>query len=239
MTKQTDQTLHDLEKMRRDFVANVSHELRTPLTVMRGYLEGMIDGLIDLKNSQTIFAQMHQQTIRMEHIIADLLLLSRLETVTPTEQEQESIDIPFLLSSIQQDAIALSSDRKHHIHLEITGSQTFHGQAAELRSAFSNLLFNAVHYTPANGHIFVRWYKTENNLYFEVEDTGLGIEAHHIPRLTERFYRVDPGRTRQTGGTGLGLAIVKHVLLRHHAQLHIESVVGKGSIFRCEFTHKQ
>jgi two-component system phosphate regulon sensor histidine kinase PhoR len=225
-----------LEKMRQDFVANVSHELRTPLTVLRGYLEGLIDVSASKPDWQPVFDQMHQQTIRMENIIEDLLHLSRLETDTATFNENESIHIPELLNTIREDALALSHNHTHQIFIEINAPDIFHGQKLELRSAFSNLVFNAVHYTPANGRIYIRWYQNETGLHFEVEDTGIGIDAKHIPRLTERFYRVDPGRTRQTGGTGLGLAIVKHVLLRHNATLHIESTVGKGSVFRCDFS---
>ena len=227
---------YHLEKMRQDFVANVSHELRTPLTVLRGYLESFMDNLpAEFKDRALIFTQMYQQSMRMERIIEDLLLLSRLETDLPTAEEQERIDMTTLLDHIREDAIALSGDRQHTISLKVSGPKFFYGKKTELRSAFSNLVFNAVHYTPAHGSIFMRWYRDHQGIHFEVEDTGIGIESKHISRLTERFYRVDPGRTRQTGGTGLGLAIVKHVLIRHQGQLHIESKVGKGSIFRCDF----
>lgn len=227
---------YHLEIMRQDFVADVSHELRTPLTVLRGYLELLLDSLPPaLITWQKNLIQMQQQSLRMERVVEDLLLLSRLEIDLPTKQEQEKMNIPLLLDMIRKDAIALSGNRHHQITLEVTGPKWFHGKKAELQSAFSNLVFNAVHYTPENGHIAMRWYNDRKGTHFEVKDTGIGIEAKHISRLTERFYRVDPGRTRQTGGTGLGLAIVKHVLIRHHGQLHIESKIGKGSIFRCDF----
>lgn len=237
MTKRTF-TDKKFEKMRQDFVANVSHELRTPLTVFRGYLEILLEKTNLKKNQQEwkpILIQMLSQSMRMERIIEDLLLLSRLEIDTPDDKRLEAVDMRELLQHIYQDALALSSDKKQHIHLKITGSPIFYGRKSELQSAFSNLVFNAVHYTPKNGHIHIDWYQDKKGAHFKVTDTGIGIEAKHIPRLTERFYRVDAGRTRETGGTGLGLAIVKHVLLRHHGRLSISSVVNEGSIFRCDF----
>ena len=226
------------EKMRQDFVANVSHELRTPLTVFRGYLVILLEKTSHEKNLQEwkpILMQMFSQSMRMERIIEDLLLLSRLESDTPDVSTTEAIDMPQLLQQVYQDTLALSNDKKQHIHLKITGPDIFYGRKSELYSAFSNLTFNAVHYTPTNGSIWMSWYQDKTGLHFKVKDTGIGIEAKHIPRLTERFYRVDAGRTRETGGTGLGLAIVKHVLLRHHGRLSINSIVNKGSIFRCDF----
>jgi two-component system phosphate regulon sensor histidine kinase PhoR len=226
----------NLDKMRQDFVANVSHELRTPLTVLRGYLEMFLDKRSpELAPYETIFSQMNLQAVRMEHIIEDLLLLSRLETDLPIAEEWQRISISLLLERIQQDAIALSGDKQHQISIKITGPQFFYAKEAELLSAFSNLVFNAVHYSPPRSSIEMNWYQDKKGIHFAVQDAGMGIEAKHIPRLTERFYRVDPGRTRETGGTGLGLAIVKHVLIRHDAQLHIESTVDKGSLFRCDF----
>ncbi len=226
------------EKMRQDFVANVSHELRTPLTVFRGYLEILLEKVGNKKSLaewKPILMQMFSQSMRMERIIEDLLLLSRLEIDTPDASHLEAIDMPQLLQHIYQDTLALSSDKKQHINLKITGPRIFYGRKSELHSAFSNLTFNAVHYTPVNGKIWISWYQDKKGVHFKVKDTGIGIEAKHIPRLTERFYRVDAGRTRETGGTGLGLAIVKHVLLRHHGRLAISSTVNKGSVFRCDF----
>jgi two-component system phosphate regulon sensor histidine kinase PhoR len=226
------------EKMRQDFVANVSHELRTPLTVFRGYLEILLEETGKQKGKKhwkNILTQMSAQSTRMERIIEDLLLLSRLEIDTLDVSDLEAIDMPQLLQHIYQDTLALSGDKKQHIHLKITGPHLFYGRKSELHSAFSNLAFNAVHYTPMNGSIWMSWYQDKKGVHFKVKDTGIGIESKHIPRLTERFYRVDAGRTRETGGTGLGLAIVKHVLLRHHARLSISSAVNKGSVFRCDF----
>lgn len=227
---------HHLEMMRQDFVANVSHELRTPLTVLRGYLENFVESKSkSLQSSKAIFQQMHQQTMRMERIVEDLLLLSQLETNLPAENKRETIDINLLLQQILNDARALSGNHQHKISLQIVGPKKFIGNKTELRSAFSNLVFNAVYYTPDYGNIEMRWYRDKEGIHFSVQDTGMGIDPKHIPRLTERFYRVDPGRTRKTGGTGLGLAIVKHVLIRHHGQLHIESKINTGSLFRCDF----
>jgi len=232
--------LKNLEHIRQDFVANVSHELRTPLTVIHGYLETLIE---ELSNPATaagdhlpvaqIYQQMQQQTLRMERLVKDLLLLSRLESGTPKEDEQEWIALEQLFAAIRDDAEALSA--QHQIELNVAKQLKLWGRKAELQSAFSNLVFNAVHYTPPGGTIRVSAYQDSHSIHIEIEDNGIGIGAEHIPRLTERFYRVNASRSRHTGGTGLGLAIVKHVLLRHHAQLHIKSEVNRGSRFRCDF----
>jgi len=228
--------IHHLEKMRRDFIANVSHELRTPLTVIKGYLETMSDHYQNSTQSWTpMLNQMQQQAKRMENLIADLLLLSRLEIDNPDMGKQEVIHLKYILEAIRADAIALSGHRKHHITLSVTDDHKIFGNPEELHSAFSNLVFNAVHYTPDGGDIHIMTHKKNNKLYVNVKDTGIGIKAKHIPRITERFYRVERGRSRERGGTGLGLAIVKHVLLRHKASLQIESEVGKGSCFSCVF----
>lgn len=234
-SKESIESAYRFEKMRQDFVANVSHELRTPLTVFRGYLEMLLEETDVKKEWRNILTQMFSQSMRMERIIEDLLLLSSLEIETPDTRHLDTINMQELLEHIYQDTRALSGDKKQQIHLKITGPHTFQGKKSELQSAFSNLAFNAVHYTPVKGTIWISWYEDKNGVHFKVEDTGIGIEPRHIPRLTERFYRVDAGRTRETGGTGLGLAIVKHVLLRHHAHLFIKSVVNKGSVFRCDF----
>ncbi len=227
--------LHRLDQMRRDFVANVSHELRTPLTVINGYLETFLD---NPDNSPSHWRQplerMHQQSGRMLHIIEDLLVLSRLETETEIRSERP-VAVHGLLKSIIEDAIILSGEREHEIELDADQGLWIRGCEQELRSAFSNLVFNAVRYTPTAGHISVRWFADDRRLHLVVEDDGEGITAHHIPRLTERFYRVDRGRQRSRGGTGLGLAIVKHVLQRHDGELKISSQVGVGSTFACEF----
>ncbi|MDF1639366.1 phosphate regulon sensor histidine kinase PhoR [Thalassolituus oleivorans] len=222
--------LVNLEQMRKDFVANVSHELRTPLTVLSGYIETM-DMQADMLPPRwgRMLSQMSQQSQRMEHLIRDLLTLSRLETAQ--HEPPKLVAIPGLLSSIINDAKAVSSERGHQITLSIETEYSPLGYHDELRSAFSNLVVNAVKYTPDNGHVDVRWYEQDGFVCLAVIDDGMGIADHHIPRLTERFYRADPSRNQATGGTGLGLAIVKHVLLRHDGDLVIESQVGKGSTF--------
>lgn len=226
-----------VEKMRQDFVANVSHELRTPLTVILGFLEVMIDqNAPELAPWQAILQQIYQQSQRMQSIVDDLLLLSRLETMPLEEAKYSPIDIPDMLERICKDARTLSGARAHQIHLECDESVKLNGIDSEIRSAFSNLVYNAVHYSPDQGNIWVKWSAQEGQARFSVKDTGIGIAAEHIPRITERFYRVDTARSRERGGTGLGLAIVKHVLLRHHAHLEINSVVGQGSEFICVFS---
>ena len=227
--------LHQLEQMRKDFVANVSHELRTPLTVISGYLETLLDNVENV-NPRWLRAlqQMQQQGGRMQNLLNDLLLLAKLEaTDYPSDNQPVAVDL--LLLSIKNDALALSGERHHRISLEADPHLKLKGSEAELRSAFSNLVFNAVKYTPDEGEIHVRWWSDEQGAHLSVQDTGLGIEAKHLPRLTERFYRVDSSRASNTGGTGLGLAIVKHVLLRHRARLEIASQLGKGSTFTCNF----
>ena len=223
--------LQQLETVRRDFVANVSHEIRTPLTVVHGYLETMSDSDDEsLSAWQRIIKQMQQQTIRMQRIVEDLLLLSRLESHQST-QGQDELDVPALLKSMLQEGRSLSGELSHDLRIEVDQGLWLIGESAEIYSAFSNLLFNAIRYTPAGGEIALSWYRGETGPCFSVTDTGIGIEQEHIPRLTERFYRVDVGRSRQSGGTGLGLAIVKHVLTRHGGHLRIESEPGKGSRF--------
>lgn len=229
--------IKQLEGMRQDFVANASHELRTPLTVISGYLETFIDYKDTLPARWgRALEQMHQQSHRMQNLINDLLLLSRLESDSDTLQEK--VVMPSVLNRIKDDALALSAG-KHTIHLEAE-DVSLTGVEAELSSAFSNLIFNAVKYTPEGGEVRIRWYENSRGLFLEVKDNGIGIDSRHLPRLTERFYRADPSRHSDTGGTGLGLAIVKHVLLHHEAQLHITSVMGKGSTFTCHFPiHKK
>jgi len=234
--KKISEQIITLEKMRRDFVANVSHELRTPLTVIHGYLES----LLEQANNETrpwkkIFEQMYQQTTRMENIIEDLLLLSRLESEMNENSATKKVNVAKLLRSICNEAKVLSGDSNHIFHLSVDFKLSIQGDEKEFCSMISNLVFNAVKYTPANGHIFIDWYRDADNAYLKIRDTGIGIAKKHIPRLTERFYRVDKARSRESGGTGLGLAIVKHVINRHNARLEIESEPGKGSIFTCIF----
>jgi two-component system phosphate regulon sensor histidine kinase PhoR len=231
--------LFQLEQMRKDFVANVSHELRTPLTVIAGYLETLLDNVEDV-NPRWLRAlqQMQQQGGRMQNLLNDLLLLAKLEaTDYPSDNQPVAVDL--LLLSIRGDAQALSGERMQRISLEADPHLRLKGSEAELRSAFSNLVFNAVKYSPKEGEIRIRWWGDEQGAHFSVQDNGPGIEARHLPRLTERFYRVDSSRASNTGGTGLGLAIVKHVLLRHRARLEIDSSLGKGSTFTCHFPAQQ
>ncbi len=227
--------LHRLEQLRRDFVADVSHELRTPLTVIAGYLESMADGAAELPEEwRRSVVLMEQQTRRMQHIVTDLLFLARMENGAQPGGA-EVVDVAALLAAVREDAVTLSGEGSHRISLEAEPDLFVRGSHEELRSLFSNLIFNAVQYTPAGGEVAIRWWRGERGAWFEVRDTGPGIPAHHIPRLTERFYRIDVGRSRARGGTGLGLAIVKHVMNRYQGHLEIDSEVGRGSSFRCHF----
>ena len=223
-----------LETTRRDFVANVSHEMRTPLTVVGGFLETLQDmQKPDPEMTQRSIALMMQQTSRMTHLVEDLLTLSRLES-THNPLREEDVNIPELVKALHQDALLLSAGR-HRFKSRIDTPHWLKGNTDELRSAFGNLISNAVRYTPENGEIEIGWKDQEGRLTFYVHDTGIGIEPQHIDRLTERFYRVDRSRSRETGGTGLGLAIVKHVLNRHQARLDIHSTPGRGSTFTVVF----
>jgi two-component system phosphate regulon sensor histidine kinase PhoR len=223
-----------LETMRRDFVANVSHELRTPLTVVGGFLETLQDhGSLGSEERAHYFDLMLDQTQRMQHLVEDLLTLSRLESASNPLHEAP-VDVPGLMQSLLREAQGLSRER-HQIKLEVESDAGLLGSENELRSAFGNLITNAVRYTPPGGEIVLRWETVADGARFSVRDSGIGIEAQHIPRLTERFYRIDRSRSRETGGTGLGLSIVKHVLTRHHGRLEITSEVGKGSTFSACF----
>ncbi|WP_263147136.1 phosphate regulon sensor histidine kinase PhoR [Pseudomonas sp. RIT-PI-AD] len=231
--------LHQLEQMRKDFVANVSHELRTPLTVIAGYLETLLDNVEDVNPRwRRPLQQMQQQAGRMQNLLNDLLLLAKLEA-TDYPSDNQPVAMEPLLRSIEADALALSAARGHRIGLDVDARVSLKGSEAELRSAFSNLVFNAVKYTPDQGDIRIRWWGDEQGAHLAVQDSGIGIEARHLPRLTERFYRVDSSRASATGGTGLGLAIVKHVLLRHRGRLEISSVLNHGSTFTCHFPPAQ
>jgi two-component system, OmpR family, phosphate regulon sensor histidine kinase PhoR len=227
--------LQRLEEMRRDFVANVSHELRTPLTVVHGFIETIADAEDDCaRHWARPLELVQQQTTRMQRIVEDLLLLSRLE-MDARPSQVEPVDVPQMLAAIRDDALALSGEHAHCVELKAERGLWLRGAPEEVRSAFSNLVFNAVRYTPDGGTITIRWYADQTGAHMEVQDSGIGIPAPHIPRLTERFYRVDTGRSRAKGGTGLGLAIVKHVLSRHEAGLRIDSELGRGSTFACDF----
>lgn len=231
--------LTKLEEMRRDFVSNVSHELRTPLTVISGYLETLIDNAdsVDLKWKKALL-QMQSQSNRMEALINDLLLLSRIEN-QGRSQRRNPVDVETLLESILEDAQALIGQQSTRVTLSLETRLGLKGDETQLLSAFSNLVFNAVKYTPEGGNIALRWFEDPTGLHFSVTDTGIGIDPIHIPRLTERFYRADPSRHSSSGGTGLGLAIVKHVLINHDARLEIQSKPGVGSTFICHFPRER
>lgn len=228
--------LEKLETTRKDFVANVSHELRTPLTVLAGFLETVHDmppDSISDEQREQYHALMVEQAQRMQAIVDDLLTLSTLES-SPSSQGKP-VRVGDLIETALQQARSLSKDQ-HVFVVNIDDDLYITGIESELASGISNLLTNAVRYTPKDGTITVSWYLTESGTAcYSVQDTGIGIAAHDLPRLTERFYRVDRGRSRATGGTGLGLAITKHVAMRHHAELNIRSRVGAGSLFSLEF----
>lgn len=223
-----------LERQRRDFVAHASHELRTPITVLKGYLETLMDSEAVAEPLRPMLPRMDEQTRRLQYLIDDLLYLSRLETDRREASHDRPVEVAAMLEDICQDAARIRAETAP-IRLEIESSARLLGNEQELRSAFSNLVVNAVHYTPPEGKITVRWYDDGDQSCLEVADTGPGIPAEHLPRLTERFYRVPEADARNPTGTGLGLAIVKHVLNRHGGRLEIESEVGRGSVFRCRF----
>jgi two-component system phosphate regulon sensor histidine kinase PhoR len=228
--------LMHLEQVRRDFVANVSHELRTPLTVIHGYLD-LLDPA-DMPEWAPMLEEMQRQSQRMTQIVEDLLTLSRLEA--QDELDEEVVSMPSLLQTLRREAEALSQGR-HQISVEDSAGVDLIGSTRELHSAFSNLVSNAVRYTPSNGRIQVRFASepegsgSDGGAVLSVQDTGYGIPAQHLPRITERFYRVSTSRSRESGGTGLGLSIVKHVLNLHQARLEIDSEVGRGSTFAIHF----
>ncbi len=229
--------LHKISEVRRDFVANASHELRTPLTVLTGYLELMADqAQAEATPWRQPLEEMQSQAKRMQNIIEDLLTLSSIENGGAVE-EMEVIDVPNLLLQLEKEVKQLS-DGKHHIQFEVDSSCGLYGHSGLIRSVMTNLLSNAVRYTPAGGRIQVRWQCREAGVIFEVSDTGEGIPREAIARVTERFYRVDTARSREKGGTGLGLSIVKHTLEKYEAQLEIESQYRLGSTFRCVFPKK-
>ncbi len=225
-----------LETTRRDFVANVSHELRTPLTVLAGFVETISEappGALTREQTQQYFGLMREQAKRMQSIVSDLLTLSNLET-SPVA-EQVALNVGEMIDGLRQQIEALSAGR-HHFEWEIEPDLDLLGAPSEVTSAFANLLTNAVRYTPDGGTIYVQWLSQPNgSARFSVRDTGIGIAAEHIPRLSERFYRVDRSRSRAAGGTGLGLAITKHIAMRHEAELQIQSRLKQGSTFSLVF----
>ena len=222
-----------IEKMRREFVADVSHELRTPLTVIAGFLETLREDRPAADPDRRSLDLMDDQARRMQRLVEDLLTLSSLESAPPPPLE-EAIDMASLMDRLGAEARALSAG-KHQVSAEGRPTVTLMGSEKEISSALGNLVSNAIRYTPPGGAIKLKWRELPEGGEFEVEDSGIGIAAEHLPRLTERFYRVDRGRSRETGGTGLGLAIVKHALGRHGATLHVASEVGKGSRFTARF----
>ena len=222
-----------LETVRRTFVANASHELRSPLTVIGGYLDALVEEPDLVEQWREPVQEMARQSERMRRIIEDLLTLSRLEA-SGAEAERERVDVQGMLASLKKEALA----RPRHpamIELDMDPALGLWGAESEIYSACANIIGNALKYTPDEGSVHIRWYADGDTACFSVSDTGVGIPDEAIPRLTERFYRVDKGRDRASGGTGLGLAIVKHVLQRHGGRLEVESVLGEGSTFRCRF----
>ncbi len=223
--------LKQLEGMRRNFFANVSHELRTPMTVLQGYLEmtedpEMLVGPMWPKAHDVMTKQLN----RMNSLVNQLLTLSKIEAA-PIHELEDEVNVRAMVEVLEKEAASLSGEQQHQLHFEVDNSLKVRGDDDQLRSAISNLVYNAVKYTPAGADIKVRWFRTNQGARLEVEDSGDGIEPQHIHRLTERFYRVDKARSRDTGGSGLGLAIVKHALTHHDSFLEIKSEVGVGSQF--------
>jgi len=225
--------LRFMERVRTDFVANVSHELRTPLTVIRGYVETLADNQHGLPASYAkIFRRMEEQTLRMQSLIDGLLSLTRLESAS-NQLLQQHVEVPKLLQAICTEALDLAIESKPGITLKVSSSACLAGSEHELRSAFSNIIFNAMKYCHEGDQVTVHWSENESGVALSVQDTGPGIAEEHLPRLTERFYQVEPGRSK--GGFGLGLAIVKHVMSRHGAEFKITSAPEEGSCFSCHF----
>ncbi len=222
-----------LEAMRKDFVANASHELRSPLTVISGYVDTLADDPAIDPAWKGPLEEMRRQTERMRAVVDSLIELSRLEAASG-EAGYELVDVAGMLSLMRREVLALEA-RPQRIELALDSDAKLLGAEQEIHSIFWNLISNAVKYTPPAGRVSIRWWTDGSGGHFSVEDTGVGIAREHLPRITERFYRVDPGRARATGGSGLGLAIVKHALQRHGATLEIESEEGRGSRFLCHF----
>lgn len=226
---------HRLKRMRREFVANVSHELKTPLTVVRGYVEMIQETEHALDpHWQKVFGTIEGQVSRMERLVEQLLSLSKVEN-NRDDIDMDQVNMPFLVNNLVEDAQWLNQEKHHKIQANISSDFGVYGIETELKSACANLISNAIAYTPANGTIDVNWLRNGDKMIFSVKDNGDGIKVEHINRLTERFYRIDKSRSRDTGGSGLGLAIVKHVLLHHKAELVITSERGKGSEFAIYF----
>jgi two-component system phosphate regulon sensor histidine kinase PhoR len=229
------------ESMRRDFVANVSHEIRTPLTVLGGFVETLQSVPLDAEETQKYLQLMSIQSDRMQSLVADLLILSQLE-VSQSPNGQDLVSLPELVNQVMSEANALTSlladqqnGNQHALVFDKVPLLCVKGSQKELFSALSNLVSNAIRYTPLGGLVHLTFSQTEDQLTVSVKDTGPGIPSEHLPRLTERFYRIDQSRSRETGGTGLGLAITKHVMQRHGGELQIQSELGKGSTFNLIF----
>jgi two-component system phosphate regulon sensor histidine kinase PhoR len=225
---------HHLDESHRDFIANISHELRTPLTVITGLLEQLETDLSGNDSALHITGIMQKQTVRMRDLITDLLALAQIEAAASLQQN-ETVPVPELLATVIETVATLAAAGRHALIADISHSHGLRGDAGELRTAFTNLVINAIRHTPDRAEIRVCWSADETGAHFSVSDTGEGIAARHIPRLTERFYRVDSSRSRDTGGTGLGLHIVRQVLHQHDASLEITSKPGHGSTFTCHF----
>ncbi|MDZ7279260.1 phosphate regulon sensor histidine kinase PhoR [Pantoea eucrina] len=221
--------MHQLEGARRNFFANVSHELRTPLTVLQGYLEMMTDADMQARTRDKALQTMQEQTRRMDSLVKQLLTLSRIEAA-PALNLTEVVDVPTMLLLLQREAETLSQGR-HSIHFHTDPHLSVYGNDEQLRSALSNLVYNAVNHTPEGTRLDISWLRTKAGAQFKVCDNGPGISEEHLPRLTERFYRVDKARSRATGGSGLGLAIVKHALSHHGARLEITSIPHQETCF--------
>ena len=229
--------INQLDKMRKDFIANSSHELRTPLTAISGFIEGFINDDNCPKGWRSYLDQMRRQSFRMQRLIDDLLKLSSLES-TNKIIDKEQVPVADILSNVIDEAEVLSGMMRHKFIVNVDKNLYLIGNQKEIFTIFSNLVFNAIQYTPENGQIDVTWQLNNNNAVFTVKDNGIGIDEKNIARLTERFYRVDTGRSREIGGTGLGLALVKHGLAKYESGLIIKSKLNEGSSFSCQFSEK-
>ncbi len=232
----TDHTKVDL--MRRDFIANVSHEIRTPVTVIGGFAETLLTLPLDVEARTSYLNTILKQSQTMQRLVDDLLMLSSLESSNPGPLEEEAVSVPGMLQALALEARAISAGR-HRVELDLQSEHGLLASSSQLESAIRNLITNAIRYTPEGGAITIRWQTTTAEAIVSVQDSGIGIASEHIPRLTERFYRVDRGRSRDDGGTGLGLAIVKHILQRHEANLRVSSKLGSGSVFSLVFPAKR
>lgn len=228
--------IRQLEQVRQDFVANVSHELRSPLTVVRGFLENLLDGpLADDEEVGSQLYLMEQQTLRMQSLVEDLLSLARMEAAEAEPERCDTVQISPLVLGLLETLRPAIVEKNLQMHTELNESLGIFAEQVDLTSIIRNLLENAIKYTPVGRSITVRWGQSPDGLRLMVEDTGDGIAAEHLQRITERFYRVDKGRSRRMGGTGLGLAIVRHAVERYHGHLDVRSKIGEGTTFTAQF----